>query len=233
MQRPWYKAPRRKIWTPPPWRELFEEFDPEQYHYSPDFRRQPKARTMGFDIPVQIIRESTLRLTDDTKFGERGLTPLSDRMWNLATTLDYKCGGKPWKLSSARPGVCYIGLAFRRAPDEVTACCAAQMFLDSGDGIVFLGDFGPWYSPDDEEFHLSKDAARNLLAGVLATYNSVKTSNDPPIHEIFLHSRSSISDNEFEGYKEACPAGCSLVGIRVRPDRLPDCTTAASSRLPI
>jgi hypothetical protein len=93
------------------------------------------------------------------------------------------------------------------------------MFLDSGDGIVFLGDFGPWYSPNDEEFHLSKEAARNLLAGVLATYNSVKTSADPPIHEIFLHSRSSISDEEFQGYTEACPAACTLVGIRVRPDR--------------
>src|SRR4029077_7754931 len=102
-------------------------------------------------IPVQIIRESTLRLSDEKGAGERGLTPLSDRMWNLSTTLFYKCGGRPWKLNAARKGVCYIGRSFRVVPDgSNTACCAAQMFLDSGDGIVFLGDFGPWYSPEDK-----------------------------------------------------------------------------------
>lgn len=194
--------------------------DPNQYYLSPDFRRQFKARTMEHDIPVQIIRESTLRLSDEVKRGERGLTPLSDRMWNLATTLYYKCGGKPWKLTAARPGVCYIGIAFRRAPEGgKTACCAAQMFLDSGDGIVFLGDFGPWYSPEKNDFHLDKNGARKLLSGVLETYNRVKTPQDPCITEVFLHSRSTISDEEFGGYQEVCPPGCKLVGVRVRPDR--------------
>jgi hypothetical protein len=201
-------------------RDFLDDYHPEQYRLSPDFRRQLKARTMQFDIPVQIIRQSTLRLTDTPKRGERGLTPLSDRMWNLSTTLFYKCDGKPWKLNGARPGVCYIGIAFRRASEgQKTACCAAQMFLDSGDGIVFLGDFGPWYSPEKKEFHLSTDAARQLLTGVLATYNEVKTAEDPPLNEIFLHSRSQIGDEEFKGYQEACPANCKVVGIRVRSDR--------------
>src|SRR6266536_2450037 len=119
---------------------LFNKFNMEQYHFSPDFRRQLKARSMRHDVPVQIIRESTLRVSDERAFGERRLTAISDRMWNLGTTLYYKSGGKPWKLHSAREGVCYIGIAFRRAAEgPTTACCAAQMFLDSGDGIVFLG----------------------------------------------------------------------------------------------
>ena len=54
----------------------------------------------------------------DRKFGERTLTPLPDRLWNLATAFYYKCGGKPWRLSTARDGVCYIGLAFRRTQDR-------------------------------------------------------------------------------------------------------------------
>lgn len=199
---------------------LFEEIDPklaEIYKFAPNFRRQLKARSMRFDIPLQIVRESTLRLSDKNAFGERGLTPVSDRMWNLSSVLYYKCGGKPWKLNTAREGVCYIGLAFRRSEDNGrTACCAAQMFLDSGDGIVFLGEFGPWYAPDSKQFHLTKTAAKNLLTGVLKTYRDLEGK---PLKEIFLHSRSEINADEFAGYKEACPEGCKVVGVRVRTDR--------------
>jgi hypothetical protein len=198
-------------------KDLFIEYDPEQYQLSPDFRRQLKARTMQFDVPLQILRESTLRLSDEVTFGARRLTPLSDRMWNIGTALYYKCGGKPWKLRSARDGVCYIGIAFRLADGgKRTACCAAQMFLDSGDGIVFLGEYGPWYSPESKQFHLSKAAAENLLRGVLQTYADLEGR---PLREVFLHSRSSISQAEFDGYRKACPPGCKLVGVRVRAER--------------
>lgn len=196
--------------------EIFATFNQEQYSLSPDFRRQLKARTMKYDIPVQILRESTLRLTDDAKLGERGLTPLSDRLWNIGTALYYKCGGKPWRLRTARDGVCYIGIAFRFTEDHRSACCAAQMFLDSGDGIVFLGEFGPWYSQEKRAFHLPPKSAEKLLKGVLETYAGL---DGRPLKEVFLHCRSWLDKDEFEGFKKACPAGCNLVGVRVRPDR--------------
>jgi hypothetical protein len=195
--------------------EMFDSFDPEQYRLSPDFRRQLKARSMEYGAPLQIIRESTLRPTNENPRGQRALTPLLDRMWNIGTTLYYKCGGKPWRLVTARDGVCYIGIAFRRADDK-TACCAAQMFLDTGDGVVFLGEYGPWYSPQKKQFHLSKSAAHNLLQGVLKTYEELEGKH---LTEIFIHSRSAISDEEFEGYQEACPSNVRLVGVRVRLDR--------------
>jgi hypothetical protein len=198
---------------------LFETYDPEQYELSVDFRRQLKARAMEYRIPIQIIRESTLSLTPSSDTNDRRLTPMSDRAWNLGTTLFYKAGGKPWRLATAREGVCYIGIVFRRTgsgEDSRTACCAAQMFLDSGDGIVFLGEFGPWYSPKYHDFHLTPHAARNLLAGVLQTYRDL---GGQKLTEIFLHSRSSISSEEFAGYKSACPEGVRLTGIRVRLDR--------------
>jgi hypothetical protein len=197
--------------------DLFEDYALGQYHMSPDFRRQLKARSMKFNIPLQLVRESTLRLSDDRKPGQRRLTPFSDRMWNLATALYYKAGGKPWRLATARDGVCYIGIAFRRAEEKgKTACCAAQMFLNSGDGVVFLGEYGPWYSPETEQFHLSKEAARGLLAGVLDTYRGL---GGKELTEVFLHSYSAISDEEFAGYRSACPDGTRVVGVRVREDR--------------
>lgn len=199
--------------------DLFDKRAVEHYLYSRDFRRQLKARSMAFGIPVQIVRETTLRLTDTNRNPfERGLTTLADRAWNLGTTAYYKAGGKPWRLASARPGVCYIGLAFRRASSSArgnTAVCAAQMFLESGDGIVFKGETGPWYSPERNDYHLSPEAAESLLTGVIETY---KALGGLPLTEVFLHSRSEISRAEFEGYARAVPAEIKLVGIRVRSE---------------
>jgi hypothetical protein len=197
--------------------DFFESYDSRQYAYSIDFRRQIKARVMELDVPIQIIRESTLRLLPATS-GERQLTPLSDRAWNLATAFYYKSGGKPWKLSTARDGVCYVGITFKNTQEnDRSACSAAQMFLDDGDGVVFLGDYGSWYSPKRGEYHLTKEAARKLLAGVLKTYAD---QHGKPLNEVFLHCRSTIDKAEFEGYQDACPAGVKLVGIRVAPERL-------------
>ena len=198
--------------------DFFESFDPRQYGFSLDFRRQIKARVMELEVPIQIVRESTLRLHARESMAERELTPLSDRAWNLATALYYKSGGKPWKLGTARDGVCYVGVAFKDTEDrDNNACSAAQMFLDDGDGVVFLGDYGRWYSERKGEYHLSRPAAKNLLAGVLKTYHD---QHGKPLNEVFLHCRSSINDEEFAGYKEACPEGVKLVGIRVAPERL-------------
>lgn len=200
---------------------LFDAFDPMQYRYSVDFRRQLKARAMAYGLPLQLLLESTLRLPgDDSDDGpRRDLTPLSDRAWNVTTTAYYKAGGKPWRLASARDGVCYIGLAFRRTEskaDERSACCAAQMFLDTGDGVVFKGEYGPWFSEREGGFHLSADAARSLLAGVIETYQQL---GGRELKEVFLHSRSTINEEEFSGYEAAVPDGAKLVGVRVRPER--------------
>jgi len=199
--------------------DFLDSYNPQIYTYSPDFRRQIKARAMAYEIPIQIIRESTLRLTPRVDNTQRGLTTLSDRAWNLGVALYYKAGGKPWRLKSAREGVCYIGIAYRRKdPNSAsqTACCAAQMFLDSGDGIVFMGEYGPWYSPADNQFHITKGAANWLLNGVLNTYKDLEGK---PLKEVFLHCRSGIDEEEFEGYRSACPPGIKLVGIRVRQER--------------
>ncbi|MHA2216996.1 MAG: hypothetical protein ACXACY_13730 [Candidatus Hodarchaeales archaeon] len=197
--------------------ELFDEFNLEQYHYSPDFRRQLKARTMKYEIALQIIRESTLIEEDEDPLSGRGLTFLSDRMWNLGTALYYKSGGKPWRLNSAREGVCYIGIAFKLGEAKTnSACCAAQMFLDTGDGIVFLGDDKPIYSPLNRQFALSSIAAEKLLRGVLDTY---KTLDGRALKEIFIHCRSEINKEQWAGYQKACPDNVKMVGIRIRPER--------------
>lgn len=77
----------------------------EAMEMSIDFRRQLKGRAMEFGIPIQIVRESTLPIGPPRKGNMRGLTPMSDRSWNLGSVLYYKAGGKPWRLATARKGV--------------------------------------------------------------------------------------------------------------------------------
>ena len=167
-------------------------------------------------LPVQIVQESTPQITDEIRQGQPGPNPLSDRLWNFGTGVFYKLGRKPWRLDSARDGVCYIGLAYKRASSGRTACCAAQLFLDSGDGLVFVGEFGPWYSAERNEFHLTETAAHELLKGALTTYAA---QGGRPLREVFLHARSGLNEDEFSGFRQACPTTVNLVGIRVRKDR--------------
>jgi len=198
--------------------DLARSYDPGHYSYSVDFRRQIKARSMEYGIPIQIVRESTLVLAPQADEIRSRLTPLCDRAWNLGVALYYKAGGRPWNLASAREGVCYIGIAYRltgRGKSGRSACCAAQMFLDSGDGIVFRGEDGPWYSPERRGFHLSRQAAHDLLTVVLKSYQGL---GGKPLREVFLHCRSGLDDEEFAGYSQACPEGVKLVGIRVRQE---------------
>ena len=198
--------------------DFFESYEPAQYSYSVDFRRQIKARIMELEIPIQIIRESTLSFAaTEKRFGVRQLTPLSDRAWNLSTSLYYKAGGKPWKLSGVREGVCYVGVSFKNTDAAYTACSAAQMFLNDGDGVVFLGDEGRWYSERKGEYHLNRESAQRLLSGVLSTYQSL---HGKKLIEVFLHCRSTINEEEFGGYLAACPEGVKLVAVRVAPERL-------------
>lgn len=197
--------------------DLLGSYEVEMYRYSVDFRRQLKARAMESRVPTQIILESTLSTGEVSgQFESRGASPLSDRAWNIGTTVYYKAGGKPWRLSTTREGVCYVGIVYRKTDAVIgnrTACCAAQMFLDTGDGVVIRGDFGPWFSPSTGQFHVDRRAAQTLLTKVLDTYALLEGK---PLREVFLHYRATISDEEYNGFKSACPSNVKLVCIRVR-----------------
>lgn len=201
--------------------DLFRSYEVAMYQYSVDFRRQLKARAMEecIEPPIQIILESTLKEDEpSTPFDSLGKSPLSDRAWNICTTMFYKAGGKPWRLSTAREGVCYVGIVFRKTDPTVgnkTACCAAQMFLDDGDGVVIRGEIGPWFSPENGQFHLTRSAAKELLTKVLHTYSDLEGK---PLREIFLHYRAFISAKEFEGFRSACPSNANLFCVRIRQE---------------
>jgi hypothetical protein len=202
----------------------------EIYRYELNFHHQLKARLIRSRAVVQVVRESTLMVVDVDDPGRRRLQDAATVAWNLCTTAYFKSGGRPWKLANVRDGVCYVGIVFKINtvdPTRGNACCGAQMFLDSGDGLVFKGAVGPWYSNETREFHLPREEARSLMTHLLRSY--YEEHKREPI-ELFIHGRTRFNDAEWSGFREAVPPHINLVGVRITrsqdmklfgPERIP------------
>jgi hypothetical protein len=196
--------------------DLFPETmeDAETYLFSRNFHHQLKAELLIDQIALQLVLESTLvdRSIGDPRRRPRGLQDEATVAWNFGATLYFKMGSKPWALGNVRPGVCYVGLVFKKneTSDQVgEACCAAQMFLDSGDGLVFRGALGPWYSEKNREYHLSTSAAQGLMSSVISAYEA---NHGHPPAQLFIHGRHQFNDAEWTGFKASAPSATSLVG---------------------
>jgi hypothetical protein len=203
-------------------RALFAELeeDAEPYHYEPDFRRQLKGRLLWDGVLTQIVKESTIAPFEFLNTWGKPIRNLGKRTaevaWNLASATYYKVGARPWKLANVRPGVCYIGLVYKndeRNTDPSAACCAAQMFLDSGDGVVFKGRVGPWYTGKRGRYHLSAEAAEELLGKAIADY---ALRRGMPPKEIFIHGRVHFNDEEWDGFSRAAGTDSRVVGVAIR-----------------
>jgi hypothetical protein len=178
---------------------------------------------LTYGIPTQIVRESTIAPREGRPGVDRPKRDVSGFQaaiaWNLSTSAFYKAGGRPWKVEGVRDGVCYIGLVFKQDPkhtDPRTACCAAQMFLDSGDGVVFKGAVGPWHTPGKSDFHLSREAAKQLIGLAISSYED---KHGAPPAELFLHGRVRFNDEEWRGFQSGVDtARTKLVGVQIRDE---------------
>lgn len=196
-----------------------EEAEAEVYKYATHFRRQLKARLLQHKIVTQIVRETTLAPHDFLKINGQPKRRLEDPAtvaWKLSAGAYYKAGGRPWQLSGIRSGVCYVGLAYKRreaTTDDGFACCAAQMFLSSGEGIVFRGALGPWYHSDSKQYHLDRAAAKRLVEMVVQEYRDQHDSKPPA--ELFLHAKSHFADDEWDGFVSGAPPETNVVGVQI------------------
>ena len=200
--------------------EEHQEDQIEPYYFELNFHNQLKARLLPVKALTQIVRETTIApwdFPDGRGKPARGMDKMQASVaWNISTAVFYKCGGRPWKIDGIRDGVCYIGLVFKQLPENSksgNACCAAQMFLDSGDGVVFKGNVGPWYNPQNGDYHLDRKSATDLVRLAMETYTANK--GKPP-SELFLHGRVEFNDDEWWGFKDAVDEDTNLVGVKIR-----------------
>ncbi len=188
----------------------------EPYYYEVDFHNQLKAKLLVHRAPTQVIREQTLERGTVTPANASEAATQLAIAWNLTSSSFYKVGGRPWKAASVRDGVCYVGLVFKEehvSADHRSACCAAQMFVDSGDGFVFRGAVGPWGTQRRGEFHLSESAAHSLLTTAIKTYSQER--GEPP-RELFIHGRVKFRNEEWAGFLSAAGNSTRVTGVRIR-----------------
>jgi len=197
----------------------FDKAEADVYKYATHFRRQLKARLLEHKIVTQIIRETTLAPNDFLKSNGQPKRRLEDPAtvaWKLSTGAYYKAGGRPWQLAGVRSGVCYVGLAYKKRDatvDDGFACCAAQMFLSSGEGVVFRGALGPWYHADTKQFHIDKPAAKRLVEMVIQEYRDQHDNKAPS--KLFLHAKSFFTDEEWDGFVSGAPSETNVVGVQI------------------
>lgn len=202
----------------------------EMHRYARDFRDQLKGRLLASRAVIQVVRETTLAPHSFTRPNGTPVRMLQDPVdiaWNLTTGAFYKGGGQPWRLDGIRRGVCYLGLVYKKIDERSgsQACCGAQMFLSDGDGLVFKGAIGDWYSDKTREYHLDEAHAEALIRKAIAGYQA--QHGETP-REIFIHGRARFNQAEWAGFQAGVPDGTALVGVRIkrsglrklyRPDR--------------
>lgn len=202
---------------------LFDFFNQlqEAYEYEVNFHNQIKAKLLNDKIVTQILRESTVAYQDiweDEKLIEQQRIFDSAKAWNIATTLYYKNGGLPWRLGDIREDVCYLGLVYKKLNDDPqnrSACCAAQMFIDSGDGMVFRGNIGDWFNPDTKEFHITKNDAAAMISQSLEAFKEKLGKGSYP-KEVFIHAKTLFDDEEWSGFTEIAAGRSKIIGVRIQ-----------------
>jgi hypothetical protein len=197
---------------------VIDQTDEEIFDDVPDFHRQVKARLLKLGYTSQVVRETTIapdEFVNSAGYAIRQVQDPATVAWNITTGIYYKTQPEPpWKLANVRPGVCYIGLVFKQIPNDARehACCAAQMFLNEGDAVVFRGANGPWKT-GDYEYHLKPPEAEGLITKVLDTFQS-KHGAEPA--ELFIHGRTTFNDEEWNAFVKAAPAQTNVVAVRIK-----------------
>jgi hypothetical protein len=194
-----------------------EEYE-EALKFKPDFHNQLKARLLKHQIITQILQEETLEgCLRPPESPARDMEDPATTTWNLTTAIYYKTRRRPWILSDPRKGVCYIGVVFKRLNNvegRNNACCGAQMFLEDGNGMVFKGALGPWYSEQTKECHLDKEQSSKLLEKVIRSYADEHDEQLP--RDIFIHGRVRFNETEWVAFSDVAKKyGMQITGVRI------------------
>ena len=160
-----------------------------------NFRRYLKAKSMKYNIPIQIVRD-------------RIESPKSDMQdpatiaWNFFTALYYKAAGTPCGMirKDSSYSTCYAGISFFKNRERTaTKTSIAQIFNEVGDGVILRGEEIPKME-EGKPPHLNEEQAFKLLKHSLNEY--FEAVKNPP-RRLVLHKTSNFDENELHGFRSA------------------------------
>lgn len=184
------------------WGANFSNED-EEHDKSFDFRNALKGKIMKFDIPIQILHETTCEhMLDYNSTSRHFMQDPCAFAWNLSTALFYKANGKPWRLAKLPQDTCYVGISFFRDKLHLTRdiqISMAQIFTHTGEGLVLRGKEVDIHEHTKQPY-LKKEQARDLLARAINRYKE-KVNQNPG--RVVIHKTTEFLPDEKLGFNEA------------------------------
>lgn len=176
--------------------EVETDFDEEDIsEKEQNFRRYLKAKSMQYNVPIQIVRDRIVKPTSE-------MQDAATIAWNFFTALYYKASGTPWALvrKDNAETTCYAGISFFKSRDKkTTQTSIAQIFNELGKGVILRGE-EITLTKYDRTPHLSEEQANNLLTLSLKEYyEAVKIYPK----RLVLHKTSNFSSEEIYGFTQA------------------------------
>jgi hypothetical protein len=188
-----------------------------------DFRALLKAKCLGDPVPIQILTQTILEkmLNHEQQVHPRIGQDAATIAWNIAAAIYYKANHQPWRVGQLRQGTCYVGISFyfdKTTAEKDMHASLAQIFGETGKGLVVRGDSFKWNVENEGDPHLSEESAFALLNKAITVYKH-HHNNQPP-HRVCIHKSSHYSPSEKRGFLRACSdvPKCDLVALARRKD---------------
>jgi len=171
---------------------------PEKVYRPVDLRSVLKSFCGEHNIPIQIIRPSTLEPYDPAKPKREDD---ATTFWNLIVALFFKANHLPWRVKDLLEDTCYMGISFfrDRGDSSYVKTALAQVFALDSEGFVLKGEKA---MVDDytKSTHISKGEATRLVKRAIDSYSG---NNDGELPKrVVVHQTSRFNHDEVAGFKE-------------------------------
>jgi len=173
-----------------------------------DFRKNLKSKIMKSGVPIQILNQSTLEALNNQlqipgiRYAPHRKQHPSTIAWNLTVALYYKANHFPWRVGNLKRNSCYVGIAFfidKTIHERNMFASLAQIFSDTGEGMIVKGDSFYWDTKKKGRPQLSKESAQELLQRSLDLYK--RHNDDQPPNKIIIHKTTKFVKDEIDGFR--------------------------------
>lgn len=187
------------IYLPDSWEACFQDEDF-------DFHDYLKAFCAPFDIPIQIVLQSSL--TQACR---------ANVMWGLSVALYAKANGTPWKLVGLNNDEAFIGISYamKSAPDgTLYSTCCSQIFDPDGTGFRFVAYDTKDFNLDDRKNpFLSYYEMQSVLSRSLEIYQRSHVGRVP--EKITIHKNTEFKEEEILGAHDSFREGVEIELVQI------------------